>query len=98
MYYSVTVIAIRRAIEARAPGTKAEYSELQMGKPIPLSYLLWMLDQIQKMSTKSIDDAVRASRWMGWIFAHLEMAGFWENTETRSFVREDRKQGFDKPH
>lgn len=98
MYYQKTVAQIRTAIEHTQPGTQPEYSELVPGEIAPYSYLLWMCDEVQKMDTTSVDEAVKAGRWMGWVFAHLELRGVWENKSTRDLVREDRRNGYDKPH
>jgi hypothetical protein len=57
-----------------------------------------MCNEVEKMDISSVDEAVKAGRWMGWIFAHIEMAGLWNNKRTRDLVRNDRKLGFDKPH
>lgn len=98
MYYQGTIAALRVAIEEKSPGTRAEYSDLVPGDLAPLSYLLWMCDEVQKMSVTSTDESVKAGRWMGWVFAHAELFGIWDNTRTRDLVREDRRNGYDKPH
>jgi len=93
MYYSVTIEKIREAL----PG-QAQFTELQCGYPPDRSYLLWMCDEIQKMETNSLDSAIKAGRWMGWVLAHIELCGVWDNNTTRDYVREDRLRGFDRPH
>jgi hypothetical protein len=98
MYYLGTIRALRVAVEEVEPGVTAKYTDVVPGEVAPLSYLLWMCDEVQKMDVTSIDDAVKAGRWVGWVFAHAELAGLWTNTQTRDHVREDRKNGFDKPH
>ncbi len=94
MYYEKTIQEIR----LKTSGVKAEFCEIKKGEVAPISYLLWMCDEVQKMDTASFDAALKAARWMGWVFAHLELHGIWDNNTTRDLVREDRKLGFDKPH
>lgn len=98
MYYQGTIAALRAAIEEAQPGTLATYSDLVLGQVAPFSYLLWMCDEVEKMDTTSVDESAKAGRWMGWVFAHAELGGIWDNARTRDLVREDRKNGFDKPH
>lgn len=98
MFYKRSVSGIREAIEEVQPGTKAEESILVTGKPAPLEYLLWMCDQLEKMDTTSPDDAAKAGRWIGWIYANAEIQGLWDQCTTRSLAREDKQKGFDKPH
>ena len=98
MYYANTIRAIKEIIEKVNPGTIAITSKLGDGDKVPISHLLWMCNEVEKMDISSVDEAVKAGRWMGWIFAHIEMAGLWNNKRTRDLVRNDRKLGFDKPH
>ena len=99
MYYQGTITIIRKVLRnsvptedmgmlvAPAPGEKAS----------PL-YLLWMCDEVSKMDTSSIDAAIKAASWMGWINAHIEMHGLWDNSLTRDLIRHDKSKGFHKPH
>ena len=98
MFYQGTITALRAAIERKAPGTKAEFHLLPSLKVAPLPYLLWMCDEVEKMDTSSVEEAVKAARWMGWIFAHIELHGIWDNMVTRDHVRTDRRAGLDRPH
>lgn len=98
MYYKGTIAALRAAIQEIQPGTQAEYLDLVPGNVVPLSYLLWMCEEVQKMDISSVDESAKAGRWMGWVFAHVELAGVWDNTKTRDLVRDDRRNGYDKPH
>ena len=98
MYYENSIKKIREIIEHLAPGTKPVETELKNGEAAPFSHLLWMCDEIQKMDTASTDHAVRAGRWIGWVFAHLELCGGLTNSETRELSRKDRTIGCDKPN
>ncbi len=98
MYYPKTITAIRVRIEKEKPGTKPRFRELKEGGLAPLSYLLWMCKQVEEMDTSSIESAIKAGRWLGWILAHMEIHGLWDNAKSRRLVRSDHKKGFDKPH
>lgn len=98
MYYPKTVGQIRRRIEREYPGTKARYKDLRKDEIVPPSHLLWMCREIENMNTVSIDSAVKAGRWLGWILAHMESRGLWDNRTSRRLVRSDHKKAFDKPH
>ena len=98
MYYQKTITAIRQRIEKEKPGTRPRFREFLDSGPAPLSYLLWMCFQIEVMDTSSDESALKAGRWIGWILAHIEIHGLWDNTKSRRLVRSDHKKGFDKPH
>ena len=99
MYYQGTIRAIREAIREKHPSMEALFVDLsRLDEPhVPFAYLLWMCDEIEKMDITSIDQAIKAGRWIGWISAHVESKGLWKNDKTRDLVREDKENGFDKP-
>jgi hypothetical protein len=98
MYYKETIAALRAAINERYPNSKSSYVELKQNGPAPIPYLLWMCREVEKMDTSSLDEAFQAARWIGWICAHAELHGIWNNAKTRSYVRVDCANHFDKPH
>ena len=61
-------------------------------------YLAWMCDQIERFETDSLDNALKASRWIGWIMAMMEETFGWSNDHSRQCARQDVKLSFDKPH
>ncbi len=61
-------------------------------------YLTWMCDQVEGFETDSLDNALKASRWIGWIMAMMEETFGWSNVQSRESTRQDVKMGFDKPH
>lgn len=93
MYYPETISRVRKAIPC-----DGQFIKPVSGKPAAPAYLVWMCDEIEKMSTSSEEDALKAGRWIGWILAHMELQGFWENDRSRDYVRIDKANGFDKPH
>lgn len=48
------------------------------------SNIVWMCDRIEVM-----EDREKASRWIGWILAMMEMWGGMRNRESRDLIRED---------
>ena len=98
LYYYHTIQAIRKKIEEKEPGTKPEFSELKPGSVAPLSYILWMCDQIEIMETWLIENSCKSGRWIGWVLAHIEMYSIWDNNESRELVRYDCSLDLDQPH
>jgi len=98
MYYQLTIDRIRKAVELRRPGTVPAFKELKDHEQPSLAYLLWMCGEVEKMNINSWDEALKAGRWMGWVFAHIEFLGIWTNKDTREAVREDHRLHLDKPH
>jgi len=98
MYYPVTLDNLKRVIYDVFLDVHPEFSELHEQKVASPSYLLWMIQEVQDMDISSIDSALKAARWIGWIIAHTEMLVGFSNTESRDWVREDKTNGFDKPH
>ena len=99
MYYAGTVSAIRETIRKASPECVAE--ELPVIKKchlVPLSHLLWMCEGIEKMDISSWEDAIKATSWLAYINREMEIQGFWDNSLSRDFVREDKKYGWHKPH
>lgn len=97
MYYNVTIAAIRETIERTFPGTKAIFWDVSDNEVIMPSYLLWMCEQIEGMDPTSMEEAVKAARWIGWVLAHVELLGIWNNKKSRQVVREDHKFHHDRP-
>lgn len=36
-----------------------------------------------------ITDPEKAGWWIGWILAHMELHGFWDNERSRELIRKD---------
>lgn len=98
MYYSKTIAAVRAALGEKYPAARAEYASIAPGAVAPPSYLLWMCEEILMMDASSVDESAKAGRWIGWVAAHVELLGIWDNDRTRDLIREDRRNGYDKPH
>ncbi len=59
------------------------------GKPTR-EHLAWMVHQIASLDQYSIEDAIKAGRWIGWmLLAAEEVHHFWDNTHSRELVRKD---------
>lgn len=98
MYYAGTIDTIRNEINRRFPTAAPKTEELAEGEVASPSYILWMCAEVEKMDRTSMKAALKAARWMGWVFAHVECLEFWDNTRTRELVRADVQQGLDEPH
>ena len=53
-------------------------------------HILWMLDQVEAMPAGK---SAKAGRWMGWVFAHLEMLGVITNDDARRLAKADNDEG-----
>ncbi len=99
LYYKNTIMALRETVTNKyGSWVKPHQSILTYPDKAPLPYILWMCDEVEKMDINNLDDAIKASRWIGWILAHAEMHAVWSNEISRNYVRADRNAGFDKPH
>jgi hypothetical protein len=97
MYYPLTIARIRLAIDAAYPGTIATPDTLMPATPAPPPYLLWMCEEIENMNVYSVDEALKAARWIGWVLAHIELHGLWTNDESRDYIRQDKSHNHDRP-
>lgn len=57
-----------------------------------LEHILWMLDLVGEMGKEK---SGKAGRWMGWIFAHLEIMGLITNADSRDMARIDARNSND---
>ncbi len=89
MYYSNAVSAVRQALKLLADNDSVAPGS------VPVSHLLWMCDEIEKMDISSADAALKAARWIGWILAHVEIRGIWKNSDSRNIIRLDKLGGLD---
>lgn len=96
MYYPHTVSTIRNDVMKKHPGSKP--LSIHDGGSL-VSHVLWMLDAIEQMDTSSIEDAVKAGRWIGWLLRREENdLDSWDNLASRGLIRIDKENGHDVPH
>lgn len=62
------------------------------------SHLLWMIGEMEQWDTSSIKRAVKAGRWIGWIFRSMEELGVWCKADSRKFAKKDVDAGYHLPH
>ncbi|MBX4211782.1 MAG: hypothetical protein KW806_03280 [Candidatus Yanofskybacteria bacterium] len=55
-------------------------------------HLLWMLEGISQMS---FERSAKAGRWLGWVFAYMEVMGITTNEDSRNMSRVDAHNGND---
>lgn len=89
-YYSCTLAELTKKLGP------TERVENPMGKPTR-EHLAWMVEQVAHLDRSSLDDALKAARWIGWMLLAAEIIGFWSNSQSRALIRLDREAGFDKP-
>lgn len=54
------------------------------------NYILWMTEKVMQMNRDSLEDALKAARWVGWILCMVEeKLGLWDNNFSRDLVRDD---------
>lgn len=100
MFYPVTLATVRAKIKEYYPDLKAKECDLSADhtRYRIAAHVLWMCDKIEAMP-KSIPDAAKAGRWIGWILRTIETdLWFWDNRTSRDLIREDVKHGADIPH
>lgn len=89
-YYSNTLAAFTALLE---PGSGRE-NEQGMRTP---EHLAWMVTQVAKLDRTSIEDAIKAARWIGWMLCAAEELGFWDNARSRALIRKDIAEGYALP-
>lgn len=98
MFYEATIKAVEMLVQELEPGVLAQELDIPKSGPVPLPYLLWMAEEVKNMDTSSLELAVKAGRWIGWILREIEVQGFWDNNHSRDLTREDKVNGLDRPH
>lgn len=84
-YYPVTITAVRRELSCHEATDS-------------VTHLYWMCDQIEGFDPYSLGAALKAARWIGWIFASMEQMKVWDNTVSRELARADSLFDFDRPY
>lgn len=95
MFYKGTIDAVLKSLGAK--GESREYI-LNPGEGVPLPHLRWMCQKVQQMDTTSIEEAIKAASWVGWICAHMELRSFWPNSTSRDLIRMDKQSSLHLPH
>lgn len=96
MFYEQSLSRIEVAIKDRFPDSMAQ--EGISSATIP-HHLLWMINQIKRFDTKSVADATKAARWIGWMYCVCELVlNLWSNDTSRDIAREDVSLGNHLPH
>lgn len=92
-YYPHTLAAIRTGIESKHGVTTPDPD----GVPANMAgYILWMAEQVKNMDSHSLESAIKAARWIGWMSKAVEDdLKLWDNQHTRDLIREDRLEGRD---
>lgn len=92
MFYEFSIEQIRKRIGSQHQPVRNEEGRHTF------SHVLWMCEQIEAMNEYSILAAFKAGRWIGWIFAVMEMrSAEWTNGHSRNFARWDHVCATDCP-
>lgn len=92
-FYPITFAHVRKRIEDVFP---PEYLVPQERSTIGTQHVMWMITQVEQME-RTIENATKAARWLGWILAKAEEVGLWNNDTSRELVRRDVANGDDLP-
>jgi hypothetical protein len=87
-YYPYSLRTVEEALRSKFPETEPDPEAIDSD---PAAYILWMIQHTREMKTTSVKEAVKAGRWIGYIFRWVEELGLWNNTRTREIIRIDVK-------
>lgn len=95
-YYAHSIQAIRELL-SKSYGIGTACKDVS-ARPTH-GHLLWMCLQIESLDPENIKDATKAARWIGWIFAVLELNATleWDNKLSHKYARLDVREGRDLP-
>lgn len=106
-YYEVSLEAIENDLRALANELKIEIGPVEdpnaQDVPEVMNNLLFMVYRIRSMDTQSLEAALKAGRWVGWMFRDIQELyrrlgkGDWDNTRARDIARADRDMQADRP-
>ena len=100
-YYPHTIKELRIIIRRRHPDLiprehdmgLIDLSKLRIyaGTALDITeHILWMQNKIENMEP---ENAAKAGRWSGWVFAYLEVMGIITNQNSRDMSRIDSRAG-----
>lgn len=84
MLYLYTLVEASKSIRQKYPNIVPDPKAFVSGQVAPAAYLLWMINETGKMTNPEV-----ASRSIGWILAHMELNGFWDDNTSRNLLRKD---------
>lgn len=94
-YYPHSLETLEREIKGRFSAAKPDEHVIDTDMP---SYLLWMIERMRTFDITSQKDALKAARWLGWMWGVVEYdLKLWNNARTREITRVDVRNGHDMP-
>ncbi len=94
-YYPHALETLEREILKAYPDAKPDENAIDTDMP---SYLLWMIGKLRTFDVASMKDALKAARWLGWIWRVVESElKLWDNARSRELTRIDVQAGHDMP-
>jgi hypothetical protein len=97
-FYPTSRHAIRSLISNLYPNVVAEEQDSPITSEKLLPHLLYMCDEMETWDTSSVKRAVKAGRWIGWMFRSMEELNLWDNNTSRQYARFDVFDGRVLPH
>lgn len=106
-YYENSLAAIENDLRALAVELEIKISPIEDPNSEDVSgavnNLLYMVHRVRSMDTRSLDEAIKAGRWLGWMFRDIQglyrrlgKEG-WDNARARDVARADRLMQADRP-
>ena len=100
-WYPLTRMALDAAIQAKAPGLKAEESAYAFKLPNrngegefdTMAHLLWMSEKLNE--DEESFSSTKAARWIGWMLCAAEALYLWTNDRSRAYITLDVEAGYD---
>lgn len=93
IFYAKTIAAVRLAIPRHIVPEMPSVPEYARHEP----HALAMCNVIEQMNTFSATNALKAARWIGYVYCIMESRGYWTNGRSRDLARQDVREGNTMP-
>jgi hypothetical protein len=98
-YYAFSRKAIEEAIQLRIPNAIPEKQNLELYPWKTFDHVLWMSQEMDGWDTSSTERALKAARWIGWMFrATEEICPTWTQDSSKQYAKSDVDAGYHLPH
>lgn len=97
-FYKNSRKAIKLDLQKKFPDIKPERVDGKiLQKDLPC-HLLWMVEEMENWDASTIKQAVKAGRWIGWMYRAMEELNLWDNNTSRLLSWQDVNDGYSLPH
>lgn len=97
MFYKFSCKKIRFLFGGTFGISEGKECEDPRGRAESIEYALWMIDEMEKLDRTSLEDALKAARWIGWIYRLCNELNSLSLKEVRDLSRQDAVGGFVLP-